>query len=161
MKYLRSTTLGCKDIGIRKSEFVAKTQFPYRLHICDSDWLNFIHFLGYKIRWVSKFRKREDQALILIEFLCCFLPTLRLTKIGLTRIKIDRRPGKRHLQLILSSAAESNYYISIKNTELENIPFKFKISKLSNKCFVSEKLFANMKTSCVKRMQSHTGITPH
>jgi len=27
LKYLRSTTLGCKDIGIRKSEFVAKTQF--------------------------------------------------------------------------------------------------------------------------------------
>ena len=28
MKYLRSTTLSCKDIGIRKSEFVqAKTQF--------------------------------------------------------------------------------------------------------------------------------------
>ena len=27
MKYLRSTTLGCKDIGIKKSEFVAKTQY--------------------------------------------------------------------------------------------------------------------------------------
>ena len=27
LKYLRATTLGCKDIGIRKSEFVAKTQF--------------------------------------------------------------------------------------------------------------------------------------
>ena len=27
--YLRSTTLGCKDIRIRKSEFVAKTQFFY------------------------------------------------------------------------------------------------------------------------------------
>ena len=27
MKYLRSTTLGCKDIGNRKSEFVGKTQF--------------------------------------------------------------------------------------------------------------------------------------
>ena len=27
MKYLRSTTLGCEDIGITKSEFVAKTQF--------------------------------------------------------------------------------------------------------------------------------------
>ena len=30
MKYLRSTTLGYKDIEIRKSEFVAKTQFLYR-----------------------------------------------------------------------------------------------------------------------------------
>ena len=26
-KYQRSMTLGCKDKGIRKSEFVAKTQF--------------------------------------------------------------------------------------------------------------------------------------
>ena len=29
MKYLRSTPLGCKDIGVRKSEFAAKTQFLY------------------------------------------------------------------------------------------------------------------------------------
>ena len=27
LKYQRSTTLGCKDIEIRKSEFVAKSQF--------------------------------------------------------------------------------------------------------------------------------------
>ena len=27
LKYLRSTTLCCKDLGIRKLEFVAKTQF--------------------------------------------------------------------------------------------------------------------------------------
>ena len=27
LKFLRSTTLGCRDIGIRKSEFVSKTQF--------------------------------------------------------------------------------------------------------------------------------------
>ena len=38
----------------------------YRLHIRDSDWLNFIHVSGYKIRLVSILRKREDQALILI-----------------------------------------------------------------------------------------------
>ena len=30
LKYLRSTTLGSKDIVIRKSEFVAKTQFLYK-----------------------------------------------------------------------------------------------------------------------------------
>ena len=29
LKYLRSTTLGYKDIEIRKSEFVAKTQLLY------------------------------------------------------------------------------------------------------------------------------------
>ena len=30
MNYLRSTTLGCKDTGIKKPEFVAKTQFLYK-----------------------------------------------------------------------------------------------------------------------------------
>ena len=29
LKYLRSMTLGCKDIRIKKSEFVTKTQFLY------------------------------------------------------------------------------------------------------------------------------------
>ena len=29
LKYLRFTTLGSKEIGIKKSEFVAKTQFLY------------------------------------------------------------------------------------------------------------------------------------
>ena len=27
LKYLNSTTVSCKDIGIRKAEFVAETQF--------------------------------------------------------------------------------------------------------------------------------------
>ena len=27
LKYKRSTTLGCRDIGIREAEFVAKTWF--------------------------------------------------------------------------------------------------------------------------------------
>ena len=36
----------------------------YRLHLRDFDWLNFIHFSGYKykIRLVSILRKREDPA---------------------------------------------------------------------------------------------------
>jgi len=34
----------------------------YQLHIRDSDWLHFTHFLGYKykIRLVGILRKRED-----------------------------------------------------------------------------------------------------
>ena len=46
----------------------------YRFHIRDSDWLNFIHFLGYKykIRVVSRLRKREDQALISISTILKF-----------------------------------------------------------------------------------------
>ena len=32
LKYQRFTPSGCKDIGIRKSEFVTKTQFLYQLN---------------------------------------------------------------------------------------------------------------------------------
>ena len=40
----------------------------------DSDWLNFIHFsrYKYKIRLVSRLRKREDQALISISTILKF-----------------------------------------------------------------------------------------
>ena len=38
MKYVRSATFGSKDIGFRKAEFVAKTQFLYsKIHICASE----------------------------------------------------------------------------------------------------------------------------
>ena len=62
LKYQRFASSDCKDIGIRQFEFVTKPQFLYRLLIRDSDWLNFIHFPGYKykIRSVSILRKRED-----------------------------------------------------------------------------------------------------
>ena len=33
LKIQRSMTFGCKDIGVRKSEFVAKTQFLYRMTV--------------------------------------------------------------------------------------------------------------------------------
>ena len=61
LKYHSFTSSDCKDIGIRQFEFVTKIQFLYRLLIRDSDWLNFIHFPGYKnkIRLVSILRKRE------------------------------------------------------------------------------------------------------
>ena len=38
LKYQRSTTSDCKDTGIRKSDFVAKTQFLYETilaRLCD------------------------------------------------------------------------------------------------------------------------------
>ena len=46
----------------------------YRLHICDSDWLTFIHFSGYKYktRLVSILKKREVQALISISTILKF-----------------------------------------------------------------------------------------
>ena len=45
-----------------------------RLLIRDSDLLNFLHFSGYKykIRLVSRFRKREDQALFSISTILKF-----------------------------------------------------------------------------------------
>jgi len=46
----------------------------YRLHLSDTDWLNFLHFSGYKdkIRLVSILIKREDQALISISTILKF-----------------------------------------------------------------------------------------
>jgi len=41
LKYLKSTTMGCKNIGIRKSELVAKIQF---LRFCIRNWLLFRNF---------------------------------------------------------------------------------------------------------------------
>jgi len=54
-------------------EWRAKFQ-NYRLYIRDSDWLNFIHFSGYKykIRLVSIIGKWEDQAWISISTILKF-----------------------------------------------------------------------------------------
>ena len=61
----------------------------YRLHICNSDWLNFIHFSGYKykIRLVSILRKREDQALISISTVLKFSAQILLSNFFETVIK--------------------------------------------------------------------------
>ena len=39
LKYLMSTTLGCKNIGIIKLEFVVNTQFPYIKNSCSFNTL--------------------------------------------------------------------------------------------------------------------------
>ena len=46
----------------------------FRILIRDSDWLNFIHFSGYKykFRLASRLRKRKDQALISISTILKF-----------------------------------------------------------------------------------------
>ena len=51
LKYLRSSTLSCKDIGIWKSEFVAKTQFLYtfftiqkQFHTWAFSWIDIFNF---------------------------------------------------------------------------------------------------------------------
>ena len=43
LKYQRDTTLGSKDIGIRKSEFVAKTQFLFSIFAWELD--------TFKLQW--------------------------------------------------------------------------------------------------------------
>ena len=46
LKYQRPITLfGCKDIGIRKFEFVAKTQFLYPLNIQLRFKMKFLEFV--------------------------------------------------------------------------------------------------------------------
>ena len=58
----------------------------YRPHLSNSDWLNFIHFSGYKykIRLVSILRKREDQALISISTILKFSAQIRYVEQGLS-----------------------------------------------------------------------------
>ena len=49
LKYLRSTTLGGTDIGIRKSEFVAKTQFLWMKKRC-KHLVRFNHIISRILR---------------------------------------------------------------------------------------------------------------
>ena len=60
----------------------------YRLHIRDTDWLNFIHFSGYKdkIRLVSILRKREDQALISISTILKFPAQVRFPRVEISLV---------------------------------------------------------------------------
>jgi len=60
-------------VSVFNLKWRAKFQI-YRLHICDCDWLNFIHFsrYKYKIKLVLILRKREDQALISISTILKF-----------------------------------------------------------------------------------------
>ena len=65
-------------ISVYNLKWCAKFQI-YRLRIRDSDWLNFLHFSGYKykIRLVSILRKREDHALISISTILKFSALFR------------------------------------------------------------------------------------
>ena len=60
-------------VSVYNHEWPAKFQI-YRLRIRDSDWMDFIHFSGYKykIRLVSISIKREDQTLISISTILKF-----------------------------------------------------------------------------------------
>ena len=58
-----------------------------RILISDSDWLNLIHFSGYKykIRLVSRLRKKEDQALISISKILKFPALLSFDKVFISQ----------------------------------------------------------------------------
>ena len=58
VKYLRSTTFGCKDIGIRKLEFVGNYCSKHVLH---NKFLK--HIYPGTIRPISNSTKTESQAL--------------------------------------------------------------------------------------------------
>ena len=66
-------------ISVYNLKWRAKFQI-YRLHVRDSDWLNFIHFSGYKykIRLISILWKREDHALISISTILKLSALLKL-----------------------------------------------------------------------------------
>ena len=76
-----------------------------RLLIRPSDWLNYIHFSGYKhkIRLVSRLKKREDHTLILIStFLKFPAPVIFLLFTGLQTNKIPTREDRYKQIKILS-----------------------------------------------------------
>ena len=56
VKYVRSTTLGCKDTRIRKSEFVTKTQFLYSLQLETLGAHKIVIFrsAGLKFGWLNR-----------------------------------------------------------------------------------------------------------
>ena len=76
-----------------------------RLLIRPSDWLNYIHFSGYKhkIRLFSRLKKREDHTLILIStFLKFPAPVIFLLFTGLQTNKIPTREDRYKQIKILS-----------------------------------------------------------
>ena len=48
-KYIRSTTLGCKYLRNRKSKFVAKTQFIYKLQKSTNIWILLSAYTNVKL----------------------------------------------------------------------------------------------------------------
>ena len=69
LKYRRSATLGCKDIGIRKLEFVAKTQFLcYKLL---KRWISLISNL-YFLKFLAKvlLKKKDVRVKLIILRIC-------------------------------------------------------------------------------------------
>ena len=65
----------CKSYLNETTHYKWRAKFQISRHqICQYDWLNFIHFSGYKhkIRLVSRLRKTEDHALISISTILKF-----------------------------------------------------------------------------------------
>ena len=63
LKYLRSMTLGCRDIGIRKSEFVSKTQF---LSLIQERWELYNTLRRRKkqvLKWTSKLKNSKPRTI--------------------------------------------------------------------------------------------------
>ena len=58
LKYLRSTITGCRDIGIKKSDFVAETQFLLMTRIWIRIKMNWGHTCGY---WDGRYDKQSIQ----------------------------------------------------------------------------------------------------
>ena len=61
MKYQRSTTFGCKEIEVRKSESVAKTQFLFKACFCVQ-----ITFISTNRYWAKSFSFIDIRFLVLL-----------------------------------------------------------------------------------------------
>ena len=118
-----------------------------RILIRDSDWLNCIHFSGYKIRLVSRLRKREDQALISISTILKFLAHKRVGII-LPPCLCSIRKNYRFLQSFFFRVFSlefflQSFFLRVFTSEflLESFSSKFFFRVFSSKSFLSSFFF--------------------
>ena len=71
LKYQSFTTLGCKDIGIRKFEFGAKTQFLYKLRpkVAGNQIMQYRNKFKLLYEHQYRFRAKHNATQPLIHFL--------------------------------------------------------------------------------------------
>ena len=104
MKYQRSTKLGCKDIEVRKSEFVAKNQFlssyiPPPLKFCCTK--NALTKVIFELDFYDKVLKEKKKYITqkVLNFMtlnCIILPCIEIYLLYILHIENDSNAFKLH-----------------------------------------------------------------
>ena len=120
MKYLKHTTLGCKDLGIRKSEFVAKTQFLWYLDKC---WIFYLRLFWLISRWTKvdiselKTPSSISSSSGLNEMVTFSRLRSRLKDCPCIRVSVEQDDISRTLRFIFLRRARHLYYKVGKNSK--------------------------------------------